>query len=264
VRTVGFLYDHDPKTGVATLTLDRPDRLNSLTFEIYDELRRVFRALDTEPDVRAIVLTGTGRGFCSGGDVEAIIGELFKKDAQGLLDFTRMTCDVVAAMRACRRPIVAALNGTVAGAGAMLALAADIRIAAERAKIAFLFTRVGLAGADMGSAYLLPRVVGAGRAAELLMTGDFISATEAHAMGLYNRVVSDGELAGSARAFAERLAKGPQLGIAMTKHLLEREATMDLTAALETEARAQAKAMEHPDFREAYEAFVAKRPPRFR
>lgn len=264
MKTEGFLYDHDRATGVATLTLNRPDRLNSLTFEIYDELRRVFRALAVEPEVRAIVLTGSGRGFCSGGDVEAIIGQLFAKDAQGLLDFTRMTCDVVAAMRACGRPIVAALNGTVAGAGAMLALAADIRIAAESAKIAFLFTRVGLAGADMGSAYLLPRVVGAGRAAELLMTGDFISAKEAHAIGLYNRVVPDGEIHGAARAFAERLARGPQLGLAMTKELLERESTMDLTAALETEARAQARAMEHPDFREAYQAFVEKRPPRFK
>jgi enoyl-CoA hydratase/carnithine racemase len=173
-----------------------------------------------------------------------------------------MTCDVVAEMRRCRRPIVAALNGTVAGAGAMLALASDIRIAAMSAKIAFLFTRVGLAGADMGAAWLLPRIVGAGRAAELLLGGEFISAEEAHRIGLYNRVVADGEALTTARAFAERLARGPQLG--MTKELLERVADMDLSAALETEARAQALAMQHPDFREAYEAFLAKRPPRFR
>ena len=260
----GFLYDHDRASGVATLTLNRPEKLNSLTFEIYDELRRVFAALDVEPEVRAIVLTGAGRGFCSGGDVEEIIGALFEKNPTGLLEFTRMTCDVVAEMRRCRRPIVAALNGTVAGAGAMLALASDIRIAATSAKIAFLFTRVGLAGADMGAAWLLPRVVGAGRAAELLLGGEFISAEEAHRIGLYNRVVADGEALTTARAFAERLARGPQLGLAMTKELLEREADMDLTAALETEARAQALAMQHPDFREAYEAFLAKRPPRFR
>jgi enoyl-CoA hydratase/carnithine racemase len=164
-----FLYRHDTTTGVATITLNRPDRLNALTFEVYSELRDTFAALDTEPGVRSIVLTGAGRGFCSGGDVEDIIGALFGRSPEGLLEFTRMTCDVVANMRRCRRPIVAALNGTVAGAGAVLATASDVRFAAESARIAFLFVKVGLSGADMGVSWMLPRLVGQGNASELLM-----------------------------------------------------------------------------------------------
>ena len=255
-----FRYQVD--AGVATLTLDRPDRLNALTFEVYAELRDTFRALDSEPGVRAIILTGAGRAFCSGGDVEDIIGQLFARDTEGLYDFTRMTCDLIGAIRACRRPVIAALNGTVAGAGAVIAAACDLRVAAPAAKIAFLFVKVGLSGGDMGAAWLLPRLIGAGRAAELLMTGDFVSADAALAMGLYNRVVPD--VMAAARELADKLARGPQLGLAMTKQLLDREATMDLGAALETEAQAQTLCMQHPDFREAYEAFTGKRPPRFK
>jgi enoyl-CoA hydratase/carnithine racemase len=259
-----FRYEHDADTGIATVTLDRPDRLNALTFAVYDELGRTFRALDTEPDVRAIVITGAGRAFCSGGDVEDIIGKLFERDARGLLDFTRMTCELIAAMRACRRPIVGALNGTVAGAGAVMAAACDVRIASDKAKIAFLFTKVGLSGADMGIAWLLPRLVGLGRATELLMTGDFLDAHEAHRIGLYNRVVGVDAVLAEARRFAEKLAKGPAFGIEMTKSLLDREACLDFPGALILEAEAQSICMQHPDFREAYEAFVAKREPQFR
>src|SRR3989442_14625333 len=173
-----FLYEHNAATGVATITLNRPDRLNALTFDIYDELRQTFRALDSESTVRAIVITGAGKAFCSGGDVHDIIGALFSRDARGLLEFTRTTCDLVLAIRQCRRPVIAALNGTTAGAGAVIATACDIRIAAASARIAFLFTKVGLSGADMGAAGLLPRLVGSSRATELLMTGDFIIADE--------------------------------------------------------------------------------------
>ena len=259
-----FLYAHDAATGVATITLNRPDRLNALTFEVYDELRHTFRALDAEPGVRAVVLTGAGKAFCSGGDVHDIIGALVSRDYQGLLEFTRMTCDLVLAIRQCRRPVVAALNGTTAGAGAVIALACDLRVAAESANIAFLFTRVGLSGADMGAAWLLPRIVGAGRAAELLMTGEFITAEEAYRIGLYNRVAPDGEALAAGRAVAESLARGPSFAHEITKDALNREANMDLAAALEAEAQIQASLMLHPDFREAYDAFVAKRPPRFR
>jgi len=258
-----FLYAHDAATGVATITLNRPDRLNALTFQVYEELRDAFRALDTEPGVRAVVLTGAGRGFCSGGDVEDIIGRLFERDAQGLLGFTRLTCDLILAIRRCRRPVVAALNGTVAGAGAVIATACDFRVAAETAKIAFLFVRVGLSGADMGAAWLLPRLVGLSHATELLMTGDFISASRALEIGLYHRVVPPNELLPVARALAQRLAQGPTEALAVTKNALNREAAMDLEAALAFEAEAQAELMRHPNFRESYDAFVAKREPRF-
>jgi enoyl-CoA hydratase/carnithine racemase len=257
------MFEIDHATSVATITLNRPDRLNALTFEIYDELRNTFRRLSAERGVRAIVLTGTGKAFCSGGDVHDIIGALFARDYRGLLEFTRMTCDLVLAIRQCRRPVVAALNGTTAGAGAVIATACDVRIAAASAKIAFLFTKVGLSGADMGAAWLLPRIVGLGRATELLMTGDFITAEEAFRIGLYNRVVPDAELAAEARAFASKLAAGPSFAHEITKDALNREAHMDLAAALEAEAQIQASLMTHADFREAYEAFVAKRPPRF-
>ena len=264
IAPVSFAYSLDRTTSVATITLNRPDRLNALTFEVYDELRNTFRALDTEAGVRAIVITGAGKAFCSGGDVHDIIGALFARDFRGLLEFTHMTCDLVLAIRHCRRPVIAALNGTTAGAGAVIAAACDIRIAAPSAKIAFLFTRVGLSGADMGAAWLLPRIVGHGRASELLLTGDFITADEARRIGLYNRVVPDGELAGAARALAATLAAGPSFAHEITKDALNREAHMDLAAALESEAQIQAALMMHPDFREAYDAFVAKRPPRFR
>jgi enoyl-CoA hydratase/carnithine racemase len=258
-----FLYEHDARTGVATITLNRPQRLNALTFEVYRELRDAFRALDVESGVRAVVITGAGRAFCSGGDVEDIIGALFQRDREGLLEFTRLTCSLILAMRQCRRPIVGALNGTVAGAGAVIAAACDARIAAESAKIAFLFTKVGLSGADMGAAWLLPRIVGLGHATELLMTGEFIDARTALRIGLYNRVVAIDHVLAEARGFAERLARGPSVALGITKEALNREAPMDLATALEAEAEAQAECMLNPNFREAYEAFKAKREPRF-
>lgn len=258
-----FRYRHDAATGVATITLDRPERLNALTFEVYRELRETFAALDAEPGVRAIVITGSGRAFCSGGDVEEIIGALFGRDYRGLLDFTRDTGALILAMLRCRRPIVGALNGTVAGAGAVIAAACDVRIAAESAKIAYLFTRVGLSGADMGASWLLPRLIGMGRAMELLMTGDFVDARRAFDIGLYNRVVPGEELEAEARGWAERLARGPSFGLEVTKKMVLREAAMDLETALAAEVEIQAACMEDPNFREAYEAFKARREPRF-
>jgi enoyl-CoA hydratase/carnithine racemase len=258
-----FLYTLDSTTAVATITLNRPERLNALTFDVYRELRDSFRALDTEPGVRAIIISGAGRAFCTGGDVEDIIGKLFTRDAAGLLEFTRLTGDLILSIRQCRRPVVAALNGTVAGAGAVIAAASDIRIAAESAKIAFLFSRVGLTGADMGAAWLLPRIVGMAHASELLMLGDFISAERAAEIGLYNRVVPGELLMAEATAFAARLARGPSIALGLTKQALNEEASMDLVTAIEREAKAQADCMQHPNFREAYEAFRAKREPNF-
>jgi enoyl-CoA hydratase/carnithine racemase len=258
-----FLYTVDPASAVATITLNRPERLNALTFEVYTELRDTFRALDTEPGVRAIIITGTGRAFCSGGDVEDIIGALFSRDAAGLLEFTRLTGDLILSIRQCRRPVVAALNGTVAGAGAVIAAASDIRIAAESAKIAFLFSRVGLAGADMGAVWLLSRLVGLTHASELLMLGDFITAERAVAIGLYNRVVPAERLMVEATDIATRLARGPSVALGVTKQALNEEAAMDLVSAIEWEAQAQADCMQNPSFREAYEAFRAKRDPKF-
>jgi enoyl-CoA hydratase/carnithine racemase len=258
-----FIYAVDTTSAVATITLNRPERLNALTFEVYAELRDTFRALDTEPGVRAVIITGAGRGFCSGGDVEDIIGALFSRDAAGLLEFTRLTGDLILSIRQCRRPVVAALNGTVAGAGAVIAAASDIRIAAESAKIAFLFTRVGLAGADMGAAWLLPRIVGLAHASELLLLGDFITAERAAEIGLYNRVVPGERLMAEATAFAVRLAQGPSMALGVTKQALNQEAAMDLVSAIESEAQAQAACMQHPNYREAYEAFRAKREPKF-
>jgi enoyl-CoA hydratase/carnithine racemase len=263
VRTQSFLYALDPATSVATITLNRPERLNALTFEVYTELRDTFRALDTEPGVRAIIITGTGRAFCTGGDVEDIIGSLFSRDPAGLLEFTRLTGDLILSIRQCRRPVVAALNGPVAGAGAVIAAASDIRIAAETAKIAFLFSRVGLTGADMGAAWLLPRIVGMAHASELLMLGDFITAERAAQIGLYNRVVPGERLMAEATDVATRLARGPSVALGVTKQALNEEAAMDLVAAIEWEARAQADCMQNPNFREAYEAFRAKREPQF-
>jgi enoyl-CoA hydratase/carnithine racemase len=264
IEPKSFRYQHDAATGVATVTLDRPERLNALTFEVYEELAATFRALDGEPGVRSVLLTGAGRAFCSGGDVEDIIGPLLERDYQGLLEFTRATGELILAMLRCRRPIVGALNGTVAGAGAVIASACDLRIASEKAKIAFLFTKVGLSGADMGASWLLPRLVGSGRAAELLMTGDFIDAAEAHRIGLYNRVVAAEELATESRRWAEKLARGPSFGLEVTKAMLLREAVMDVESALAAEVEIQAACMLDPNFREAYEAFVAKRQAEFR
>lgn len=263
IEPKSFLYQLDDATGVATVTLNRPDRLNALTFEVYDELKSVFDQLDTEPGVRCIVLTGSGRAFCSGGDVEDIIGELFGRDYRGLLDFTRRTGALILSMLRCRRPIIGALNGTVAGAGAVIATACDLRVASEDAKIAYLFTKVGLSGADMGASWLLPRIVGMGRAMELLMFGDFISAERAEHIGLYHRVVPKDDVVDEARSMAERLAKGPSFGLEITKKMVLREASMDLESAMAAEVEIQAACMEDPNFRESYDAFVAKRKPVF-
>jgi enoyl-CoA hydratase/carnithine racemase len=257
-----FLYEQTD-TGIATITLNRPERLNALTFEIYRELTDTFAALRDEKEVRVVVITGSGRAFCSGGDVRDIIGELFARNMEGLLEFTRMTCELIRNMRALPKPIIASLNGTTAGAGACIALASDIRLANEDAKIAFLFIKVGLSGADMGAAYLLPRIVGLTKASELLYTGDFVSAPEAERIGLYNRVVPADQLAATTREFAERLTKGPAFALAKTKEMLNRELNMNLDTALECEAQAQAICMQHSDYREAYEAFVAKREAKF-
>lgn len=258
-----FIYEKT-ETGIATITLNRPERLNALTFEVYRELTDTFAALQNEESVRVVVIRGAGRAFCSGGDVKDIIGELFSRDVEGLLEFTRMTCDLVRNIRLLPKPVIASLNGTTAGAGACIALASDIRIATEDARIAFLFVKVGLSGADMGAAYLLPRVVGLAKATELLYTGDFISAHEAERIGLYNQVVpSVTELVSTTQSLAERFAKGPAFALAKTKEMLNRELNMNLEAALECEAQAQTICMQHPDYREAYEAFVTKREPNF-
>ena len=255
-----FLWDF--ADGVATITLNRPEKKNPLTFESYDELRKTFWELDENYHVKAVVLTGAGGNFCSGGDVHEIIGPLTKMDSEGLLKFTRMTGDLVRAMRACPQPIVAAVEGVCAGAGAILAMASDIRIAAPNAKTAFLFTRVGLSGADMGACAILPRIIGSGRAAELLFTGRDMTADEGLAWGFYNRVVEDVE--GEAHALAAELAKGPSIAHCITKRQLDSEWNMTINEALEAEARVQARCMETKDFRRAYEAFANKRAPEFK
>jgi enoyl-CoA hydratase/carnithine racemase len=258
-------FQYEVRNSVGWITLNRPERLNALTFEVYRELTDAFSALGADEEARAVVITGAGeRAFCTGGDVHDIIGPLFERDMQGLLEFTRLTCELVRNIRSLPKPVIASLNGTTAGAGACIALCSDLRIASETAKIAFLFVRVGLAGADMGAAYLLPRVIGLSRATELLYTGDFIEAREAERIGLYNRVVPADELMQTTRELAERLARGPAFALAMTKELLNRELDLSLDTALEWEAQTQAICMLHPDYREAYEAFVAKREPKFK
>ena len=256
-------FHYEVREGVAYLTLDRPERLNALTFEVYRELTAAFAAWQWEAEVRVVVVTGAGRAFCSGGDVRDIIGELQGRDAQGLLKFTRLTCELVRNIRQLRKPVIASLNGTTAGAGACIALASDLRVASTEARIAFLFVKVGLSGADMGAAHLLPRLVGLAKATELLYTGDFISAREAERIGLYNRVVPAAELAAETRALAARLARGPAFALGVTKELLNRELETSLDTALEWEAQAQAACLQHPDFREAYAAITEKREPVF-
>jgi enoyl-CoA hydratase/carnithine racemase len=263
ITAKSFVYQPDDSSAIATITLDRAERLNALTFEVYRELRDTFRALPQERGVRAVVLTGKGRAFCSGGDVEDIIGELLGKPREDLVEFTRLTCDLILAMRECPQPVICAANGLVAGAGAVIASACDFRIAAESAKIAFLFTRVGLSGADMGASWLLPRLVGWGKATELLMTGEFIDAAEALRIGLYHRVVTAEQVVPEAMALAKKLAQGPSFALGVTKDALQREASMDLRTALEFEAQVQAVCMESPNFREAHAAFKAKRDPEF-
>lgn len=256
-----FLYDvHD---GVATLTFNRPEVLNALTFEVYAQYRDLLETLRYDDAVKVLVLTGQGRAFCSGGDVHDIIGELLKRDTRAHLDFARMTGAVVQNMRLLDKPIIAALNGTTAGAGAVIALASDLRIASETMKFAFLFTKVGLTGADMGAAYLLPRVVGQGRALELLLLGDAVDAATAERYGLVNRVVPPAELLPKAQEWAARLASGPTMAISMTKRLVTNEWTMDLVSALESEAQAQALMLMGEDHRIFYEAFKEKVEPKF-
>lgn len=250
--------------GVATITLDRPQRLNSLTFEVYRELAETFEQLGSVAEARAVIITGRGRGFCSGGDQDDIIAELFSRDMAGLLEFTRMTGRLIAAIRTVRRPVIAAINGTCVGAGAVIACACDLRVAARGVKFGFIFPRVGLCGADMGAGYLLPRIVGLGNASELLLLGRIIDADHAHRIGLVNRLTDDAAGAVElAREWAEELARGPAFAHAMTKQMLESEHGMELAAAIEAEAQAQAICMQHPDFRAAHEAFKDKRTPVF-
>ncbi len=254
-----FRFDVD--RGVATVTFDRPDRLNALTFDVYADLRDLLGEVEHRDDVSVLVITGTGRGFCSGGDVDEIIGPLQEMDSRDLLAFTRMTGAVVERMREVPLPIIAAVNGVAAGAGAVIALAADFRLLAESASFRFLFTRVGLAGADMGCAYLLPRLVGLGRATEMLMLGDKVDAAHAERVGLANRVVPDGDLGAAAEALARRLADGPVFAFAATKTLLSREQDMDLAAAVQLEAYTQALLMTSHDHAEFYTAFQEGRDP---
>ena len=254
-------FDFALDDGVATVTFSRPDKLNALTFDVYADLRDLLGELPHRGDTRVLVLTGEGRGFCSGGDVEEIIGELQSLSAGELLEFTRMSGAVVKAMRECPLPVVAAVNGIAAGAGSVLALASDFRLLARSAELSFLFTRVGLAGADMGAAYLLPRLVGLGRATELLVLGEKVDAERALQIGLATEVVDDDELAGAAEALARRLADGPALAYATTKVLLSRELDLDLGGAIEIEALAQALLMKSDDFREFYAAWSEGRKP---
>ena len=250
--------------GVACITLDRPERKNPLTFDSYAELRDLFRAMAQATDVKAMVLTGAGENFCSGGDVHEIIGPLTELEMPGLLAFTRMTGDLVKAMRACPQPIIAAVDGVCAGAGAILAMASDMRLGTVRSKTAFLFTRVGLAGCDMGACALLPRIIGQGRAAELLFTGRSMAGDEAERWGFFNRLCAPEELAAAAMALATELASGPTFAHGMTKKMLHQEWNMGLDEAIEAEAQAQAICMATNDFRRAYQAFVAKQKPVFK
>jgi len=254
---------YDVADGVATLTLERPERKNPLTFALYAELRDWFVSLRKEPSVRAVVLHGAGGNFCSGGDVHEIIGPLTERSPNELLAFTEMTGDLVKAMRACPQPIVAAIDGVCAGAGAILAMASDLRLGTERSKVAFLFVRVGLAGCDMGACAMLPRIVGHGRASELLYTGRSLSGPEALAWGFYNALHEPDDVLERARDLARGIAAGPTLAHAMTKRMLHEEWALPLDAAIDAEARAQAICMESNDFTRAYRAFVEKRSPVF-
>ena len=256
-------FQYQAADGIATMTLHRPERKNPLTFDSYAELRDLFRAMAHSEDIKVIILTGAGGNFCSGGDVHAIIGPLTKLDMPGLLTFTRMTGDVVKAMRACPQPIIAAIDGVCAGAGAALALASDIRLGTARSKIAFLFTRVGLAGCDMGACALLPRVIGQGRAAELLYTGRSMPGDEAESWGFLNRVYDPESVLSEAHALAATLASGPTFAHAMTKRMLQQEWNMGVDEAIEAEAQAQAICMATNDFHRAYHAFAAKQSPVF-
>ncbi len=254
-------FRFDVAEHVATVTLNRPDKLNALTFESYADLRDLIRELPYHEDVRVLVIRGEGKAFCSGGDVNEIIGELLKMRPDELLEFTRMTGDVVKAIRECPLPVIAAVHGIAAGAGSVIALASDFRILTRSARFAFLFTKVGLAGADMGSAYLLPRIVGLGRATQLLMLGDTIDAETADRYGLVSQLVDDDAIEEAVGALARRLAGGPFFAYAQTKSLLSRELDMPLSGAIELEAMTQALLMNSEDYAEFHAAFNAKRPP---
>jgi enoyl-CoA hydratase/carnithine racemase len=260
-RAEHFLYE--VLDGVATITLNRPERKNPLTFDSYAELRDLFRLLSYADDVKAVVIAGAGGNFCSGGDVHEIIGPLTRLDMPGLLAFTRMTGDTVKAMRACPQPVIAAVDGICAGAGAILAMASDLRLASTRAKTAFLFARVGLAGCDMGACSILPRLIGQGRAAELLYTGRSMSAEEGERWGFFNRLCAPEAVLAEAQALARSLAEGPTFAHGMTKKMLHQEWNMGVDEAIEAEAQAQAICMATRDFQRAYHAFVAKQKPVF-
>ena len=254
---------YEVSEGVATLTFNRPEALNALTFEIYAQLRELFVELRRDDAVKAVILTGAGKAFCAGGDVHKIIGALLEKDVRDHLEFARMTGAVVENMRTLDKPIIAAVNGMAAGAGSVLALASDLRLLSTTARFAFLFTKVGLTGADMGAAYLLPRIVGTGRALELLMFGDTIDAATAERFGLANRVAPPDELLPMAREWAARLAAGPSLALSLTKKMVNNEWNMDLASAIEAEAQAQTLLLMGDDHRRFYEAFQKKEQPEF-
>lgn len=257
-------FNYSAKDRVACITLNRPERKNPLTFDSYAELRDLFRSLSHADDIKAVVLTGAGENFCSGGDVHEIIGPLTRLDMPGLLAFTRMTGDLVKAMRVCPQPIIAAVDGVCAGAGAILAMASDLRFGTARSKIAFLFTRVGLAGCDMGACAMLPRIIGQGRAAELLFTGRTMTGEEAERWGFFNRLCGPEELLNAALVLAAELASGPTFAHGMTKKMLHQEWDMGLDEAIDAEAQAQSICMATKDFTRAYEAFVTKQKPVFK
>jgi enoyl-CoA hydratase/carnithine racemase len=260
-----YNFNYEVKDSIAIITLNRPEVLNALTLEIYAQLRDLFEVLRYDDGVKAIVITGAGeRAFCSGGDVHTIIGALLDRDMRAHLEFCRMTGALVRNMRLLEKPIIAAINGMAAGAGAVIAIACDMRIMADDAKFAFLFTRVGLTGADMGAAFLLPRIIGQGRAAELLMFGDDVNASTAERIGLVNRVVPKDQVLPLALEWATRLAHGPTFSLGLTKTLLTNEWTMDIQSAIEAEAQAQALMMMGEDHRAFYEAFMVKRKPEFK
>ncbi len=260
---MGYDFLYEVQDQVATVTFNRPDVLNALTFDIYAQFRDLLAALRHDDQVKVLLVTGQGKAFCAGGDVHKIIGELLRRDMRGHLEFARLTGAVVQNMRTLDKPIIAAVNGMAAGAGAVIALAADLRLASEQAQFAFLFTKVGLTGADMGAAYLLPRVVGTGRAMELLMLGDTIDAVTAERYGLVNRVVAHEALMETAHKWAARLVKGPALALSMTKIMINNEWNMDLASAIEAEAQAQALLLMGEDHRRFYEAYKEKRTPEF-
>jgi len=256
-----FRFEIQDEIGV--VTFDRPKTLHSLTFDVYADLVELFRDGGRDDRYKVIVITGSGRGFCSGGDVHEIIGELFQRDTKGVLEFTRMTGELVKCIRLIDKPVIAAVNGLAAGAGAVISLACDLRVCAESARFAFLFHKVGLTGADMGAGFLLPKIVGLSRATEMLFLGDTIDAATAERYGLANKVVPDAEVLDAAMEWARRLVNGPTLAIGLTKRMLQNELHMDMVTAIEAEAQAQALMLQGKDHRAFYEAFKEKREPRF-